>query len=173
MSKSFVRASMAAKSLLLAGVAAMAFGNEVLAADGGIEEVVVTAEKRSENVQNIPSSISAFTAEDLKERGIVNMGDLAQQVPGVNFGEVAGAPQIASRGHHHILVSKGARGGVTTADVTILDGEARIAEIARMLGGYQESDVSRAHARELLDAANVAPAALKPAQRKKPLKPHN
>ena len=82
-------------------------------------------------------------------------------------------PQIASRGHHHILVSKGARGGVTTADVTILDGEARIAEIARMLGGDQESDVSRAHARELLDAANVAPAALKPAQRKKPLKPHN
>jgi DNA repair protein RecN (Recombination protein N) len=62
-------------------------------------------------------------------------------------------PQIASRGHHHILVSKGARGGVTTADVTILDGDARIAEIARMLGGDQESDVSRAHARELLDAA--------------------
>ena len=62
-------------------------------------------------------------------------------------------PQIAARAHHHILVSKGARGGVTTADVAVLDGDARVAEIARMLGGDPESDVSRAHARELLDTA--------------------
>jgi DNA repair protein RecN (Recombination protein N) len=66
-------------------------------------------------------------------------------------------PQIAARGHHHILVSKGARGGVTTADVTVLDGDARIAEIARMLGGDPESEVSRAHAHELLESA-AAPA---------------
>jgi len=63
--------------------------------------------------------------------------------------------QIAARGHHHILVSKGARGGVTTADVTVLTDDARVAEIARMLGGDPESDVSRAHARELLDSAAV------------------
>jgi DNA repair protein RecN (Recombination protein N) len=62
-------------------------------------------------------------------------------------------PQIAARAHHHILVSKGARGGVTTADVAVLDGDLRITEIARMLGGDPESDVSRAHARELLDTA--------------------
>jgi DNA repair protein RecN (Recombination protein N) len=66
-------------------------------------------------------------------------------------------PQIAARAHHHILVSKGARGGVTTADVAVLDGDKRVTEIARMLGGDQESDVSRAHARELLDAAASAP----------------
>jgi DNA repair protein RecN (Recombination protein N) len=76
-------------------------------------------------------------------------------------------PQIAARAHHHILVSKGARGGVTTADVAVLDGDPRITEIARMLGGDPESDVSRAHARELLenaatlgaDATVAAPAA--------------
>ena len=62
-------------------------------------------------------------------------------------------PQIAARGHHHILVAKGARGGVTAADITILDGEPRVTEIARMLGGDPESDVSRAHARELLETA--------------------
>jgi DNA repair protein RecN (Recombination protein N) len=62
-------------------------------------------------------------------------------------------PQIAARAHHHILVSKGARGGVTTADVTVLDGEPRVTELARMLGGDPESDVSRAHARELLVTA--------------------
>ena len=67
--------------------------------------------------------------------------------------------QIAARGHHHILVAKGARGGVTTADVTVVAEEARVTEIARMLGGDPGSDLSRAHARELLDAAAIAPAA--------------
>ena len=67
-------------------------------------------------------------------------------------------PQIAARGHHHILVSKGARGGVTAADVVVLEDEARVNEIARMLGGDPESDVSRAHARELLESAAALPA---------------
>jgi DNA repair protein RecN (Recombination protein N) len=62
-------------------------------------------------------------------------------------------PQIAARAHHHIVVSKGARGGVTTADVAVLQGDERVAEIARMLGGDPESEVSRAHARELLESA--------------------
>ena len=29
-------------------------------------------------------------------------------------------PQIAARAHHHIVVAKGAKGGVTTADITVL-----------------------------------------------------
>jgi DNA repair protein RecN (Recombination protein N) len=52
-------------------------------------------------------------------------------------------------------VSKGARGGVTTADVRVLSGDDRATEIARMLGGDPESDVSRAHARELLESASI------------------
>lgn len=67
-------------------------------------------------------------------------------------------PQIAARAHHHILVSKGARGGVTTADVVVLASDERVAEIARMLGGDPESEVSRAHARELLENAAALPA---------------
>ena len=75
-------------------------------------------------------------------------------------------PQIAARGHHHILVSKGARGGVTAADVVVLEDDARVAEIARMLGGDPESEVSRAHARELLEsAAAVSAAPTRPTKR--------
>ena len=59
-------------------------------------------------------------------------------------------PQIAARAHHHIVVTKGAREGVTAADVKVVNGSERVAEIARMLGGDAESDISRAHARELL-----------------------
>lgn len=66
-------------------------------------------------------------------------------------------PQIAARAHHHIVVSKGARGGVTTADITVVADDARVSEIARMLGGDAESAVSREHARELLATA-AAPA---------------
>jgi DNA repair protein RecN (Recombination protein N) len=61
-------------------------------------------------------------------------------------------PQIAARAHHHIVVSKGAKGGITTADLRVVDGEGRVTEVARMLGGDPESDTSRAHARELLES---------------------
>jgi DNA repair protein RecN (Recombination protein N) len=72
-------------------------------------------------------------------------------------------PQIAARAHHHIVVSKAARGGVTAADVSVVTGDRRVEEIARMLGGDPESDVSRAHAAELLEHAEPARA---PAQRR-------
>ena len=65
-------------------------------------------------------------------------------------------PQIAARAHHHIVVTKGAREGVTAADVTVVDGKQRVSELARMLGGDAESEISRAHARELLEGAQRA-----------------
>jgi DNA repair protein RecN (Recombination protein N) len=65
-------------------------------------------------------------------------------------------PQIAARAHHHIVVQKGARGGVTTADIRVLGDDDRVAEIARMLGGDAESEVSREHAKELLATATTS-----------------
>jgi len=62
-------------------------------------------------------------------------------------------PQIAARAHNHIVVAKAAKGGVTTADVTVLEGPTRVVEIARMLGGDPDSKVSREHAKELLEMA--------------------
>ena len=40
-----------------------------------------------------------------------------------------------------------------SSDLRVVDGEARVTEVARMLGGDPESDASRAHARELLESA--------------------
>jgi DNA repair protein RecN (Recombination protein N) len=65
-------------------------------------------------------------------------------------------PQIAARAHHHIRVSKDAAGGVTAAGVEVMEGDARVREVARMLGGDPESALSRAHAAELLDTAAAA-----------------
>src|SRR5690606_4827757 len=60
-------------------------------------------------------------------------------------------PQIASRAHAHLLVRKREKGGVTTTEVDLLDAEERVREVARMLGGDPESEVSLQHARELLE----------------------
>ena len=62
--------------------------------------------------------------------------------------------QVAARAHHHVVVAKGAKGGVSTADISVVQRDDRVAEVARMLGGDAASKVSRAHARELLEAAN-------------------
>jgi len=45
----------------------------------------------------------------------------------------------------------------------VLDGDPRVTELARMLGGDPESTVSRAHARELLDTAAALAADAPPA----------
>jgi DNA repair protein RecN (Recombination protein N) len=66
-------------------------------------------------------------------------------------------PQVASRARSHFLVEKTDGEGVTSAGVRVLGGEARVEEIARMLGGDPESSTSRAHARELLGAASGSP----------------
>jgi len=61
-------------------------------------------------------------------------------------------PQVASRATAHLLVEKDGTSGVTSARVRALQGEDRVEEIARMLGGDPESATSRTHARELLSA---------------------
>lgn len=61
-------------------------------------------------------------------------------------------PQVAACGDHHLLVSKRASDNTTHSQVTAIDGEERVRELARMLGGKDKSEVSLAHARELLAA---------------------
>ncbi|MBS0473239.1 MAG: TonB-dependent receptor [Proteobacteria bacterium] len=50
-----------------------------------IETVVVTAEKRPENVQNVGMSISAFSGKQLEDAHITNVADLGGSVPSLNF----------------------------------------------------------------------------------------
>ena len=55
-----------------------------------IAEIVVTAEKRSENLQNVPIAITAFTAEAMQSRGITDLHGLSNLTPNVNLD--GGAP---------------------------------------------------------------------------------
>jgi DNA repair protein RecN (Recombination protein N) len=60
-------------------------------------------------------------------------------------------PQIAAVADHHLLVSKGSSGLRTATQVSELEGEERVRDLARMLGGDPEREESIEHARALLD----------------------
>jgi DNA repair protein RecN (Recombination protein N) len=61
-------------------------------------------------------------------------------------------PQVAARGQHHFQVSKHQAQGVTESSITKLDAQARIEEVARMLGGIKITPTTLKHAQELLEA---------------------
>ncbi len=62
-------------------------------------------------------------------------------------------PQVAALAHHHLQVSKEARGGQTFTVITPLSETARCEEIARMLGGLEITKQTRAHAKEMVKKA--------------------
>jgi DNA repair protein RecN (Recombination protein N) len=57
---------------------------------------------------------------------------------------------IAARAEHHVRVSKAVRAGRTRVSAEVLEGEARVEEVARMVAGERITDTARGHARELL-----------------------
>ncbi|MGZ6016909.1 MAG: TonB-dependent receptor plug domain-containing protein, partial [Phenylobacterium sp.] len=50
-----------------------------------VETLIVTAAKRSENLQDVPMSVSALSGADLQRAGIVNFSDVARQLPSVQL----------------------------------------------------------------------------------------
>src|SRR5262245_52985599 len=60
---------------------AQAAGNEPAQQGERLEEVTVTARFREENLQSTPLAISAFSAEDLEVRSVVNVSDLGATIP--------------------------------------------------------------------------------------------
>ena len=62
-------------------------------------------------------------------------------------------PQVAACADHHWVVSKHSDAHGTASQVVSVDADARVKEIARMLGGEKVSDTTLAHAREMLNAS--------------------
>ena len=59
---------------------------------------------------------------------------------------------MASKGHQHLLVSKKSSKVGAETTLELLQGEEKVTEIARMLGGAKVTEQSLAHAREILAA---------------------
>jgi DNA repair protein RecN (Recombination protein N) len=62
--------------------------------------------------------------------------------------------QVAAFANNHLRVVKDTKGEVTTSSVAVLTGEDRVRELARMLGGMEDSQTALSHARELIETTH-------------------
>ncbi len=97
-----------------------------------VEEVVVTAEKRSENSQRVPVALTALDGSTLNQQGIIGFADLAQRVPDLRFGNgvTGGENVITMRGVGSQNTTPGGDSpvsysvdGVTLQRTTVMDPE--------------------------------------------------
>ena len=86
-----------------------------------IEEVVVTATKKEQSVQDIPVSIEAFTAEDIEKNLVEDFSDLAEVVPGLIVDKaIASGSSYSMRG----VGSYGVGAAVVASLITSINGHA-------------------------------------------------
>jgi len=93
----------------------LVFESYTTSAQIALEEIVVTARKRDENIQDIPISITSFSASDLARKNIQEMTDISLFTPGFNFENfggygstapvIRGATQVAATGRAQQNVS--------------------------------------------------------------------
>jgi len=82
--------------------------------EGDLAEIVVTAQKRNEKIQEVPISITVVTAGDLDRAGVTNNLDLTQMVPGVKIDRVAGFTNPSIRGVSTFINLPGADPNIAT-----------------------------------------------------------
>ena len=73
-----------ASALLTGQIAAVSAQDQTETAAFGLEEVVVTAQKREQSLQDVPIAISALSAAALEQAGVQDMYDVAAQVPSLS-----------------------------------------------------------------------------------------
>lgn len=77
-----------------------------------LDEIVVSASRRDERLQDVPIAITAFGQEELDRREITGVADLQAQTPGLVYAHVTGMSQITMRGVGTDLYSVAAEPGV-------------------------------------------------------------
>jgi iron complex outermembrane receptor protein len=92
MSTAFGRSLLAAASLAAFATPAFAQENPPAADDnsGGIEEIIVTAQKREQNLQDVPVAVTAFSAATINRLGLTSTEDLAGFTPNLNYQPAGG-----------------------------------------------------------------------------------
>ncbi|MGO9934366.1 MAG: TonB-dependent receptor [Steroidobacteraceae bacterium] len=73
---------------------------DAAAEDTGLTEIIVTAEKRSENLEVVPASISAFTSKTLDQQGITSVQDLTNYAPGLYYTTYDNRPYMRGIGRN-------------------------------------------------------------------------
>ena len=77
------------RALVVVSCAVTASGVIAATDDASLEEIVVTAQKRSERLLDVPASVSAVTGDRLQSLQVNSLSDLANYVPGLSVAAVA------------------------------------------------------------------------------------
>lgn len=92
----------------IGGLVAVVTPIGVVRADDTLSEVVVTAQRRVESIQQVPLSVAAATAEQLEQMGISDIRDLGHAVPGLSFMSQGPFAEPAIRGVQGTIAQAGA-----------------------------------------------------------------
>ncbi len=91
--------------------------------------------------------IDSGTSGDIADKMGTIMEQMANNMQVINITHL---PQIASKGHHHYLVYKSDEKDTTYTDISELNDDQRLKEIAKMLSGEKLTETSLQHAKEFL-----------------------
>ena len=107
---------------------------------------VITSEKSDTPTlvfDEVDVGVGGKTAQIVGEK-LRNLGKHAQVIC------ITHLPQVAAQGNQHLFINKMSTNTETYSTIIKLDDEMRTTEIARMLGGSEITDRTRAHAQEML-----------------------
>jgi len=95
---------------------------------GGLEEVIVTARKRAESVQDVPVNVSAVTAETIREADLTSLEKLAARTPDFQVGRASNGSgaQLTLRGIGSSSTSIGIEQSVAVVVDGVYYGQGRI-----------------------------------------------
>lgn len=97
-------------------------------ASTGLAEIIVTAQKRSENLRDVPASISALTSDDIAAQHIDSAEDVTRAVPGISFNAQSGNGTTVGVGSQNIVI-RGIGSAVGSATVSLYMDEVPVTQL--------------------------------------------
>jgi len=122
-----------------------------VASGGELSRISLAIQVATSQIASVPTLIFDEVDSGIGGRVAEIVGHLLKQL-GRDYQVlcVTHLPQVAAAADHQWQVSKAVENGVTLSHIAVLDGEQRVEEIARMLGGVKITETTRKHAAEML-----------------------
>jgi iron complex outermembrane recepter protein len=106
----------------------------------GLEEIVVTAQKRQENLQNVPSAVTAVSAQTIERYHVTDIRDLTGSIPNINFTQIGNQPLTSALTIRGIGIPTQPDPFSGTEVAVVIDG---VVQGTRLLGLADQFDVDR------------------------------
>jgi DNA repair protein RecN (Recombination protein N) len=127
------------------------------ASGGELSRVMLAVEIVLAGVDGVPTFVFDEVDAGVGGRAAIEVGRrLAGLATTAQVLVVTHLPQVAAFADRHVVVAKTDTGLVTSTEVDLVDGQSRLRELSRMLGGLEDSTLAQDHAEELLATAAAA-----------------